>query len=103
MTKIFIVRHGETNLNKAGIIQCQTDTHAININGINQAKELANKLKDKNIEFIFSSPYKRAIATAAIIASNINTDIEIENDLREVYGGETLVGTNIKDFQNIKS
>jgi len=43
---------------------------SLNSAGINQAKELAEKIKDLQIDVVISSPLKRTMETAHIIAPN---------------------------------
>ena len=86
MKKIFIVRHGETELNGRGIIQCQVDTYSINENGKADANYVGQNLP-KDIDIIISSPLKRAVATAAIISTYNNAFIVLVNGLEEMYGG----------------
>ena len=58
MKKIYIARHGETEMNAKGIWQGQTIDVSLNDEGRKQAKTLADILKDKNIEVIYTSPMK---------------------------------------------
>lgn len=67
--KLYIVRHGETDNNRNGIIQGIIDT-PLNSTGINQAKELKEKLKDVKFDLVISSPLQRAKVTAEIINDN---------------------------------
>lgn len=63
--KVYIVRHGQTNSNLAGVYNLLEED--LNENGIEQAKELSKKIKDLNYEIIICSPLKRTIHTANII------------------------------------
>jgi broad specificity phosphatase PhoE len=63
---IYIVRHGETDWNKAGRIQGQTDIK-LNANGIKQAQELAEQVKNLPIDICICSPLSRTVETAKII------------------------------------
>ena len=76
MKKLFIVRHGETELNGRGIIQCQVDTYSINENGKADANYVGQNLP-KDIDIIISSPLKRAVATASIISTYNNAFIPL--------------------------
>ena len=80
--KIFFIRHGETTGDVenryGGIYDDQLSAH-----GIEQGQELAEILKNKGIEIIYSSPLIRAIETAKILAREINCAIEIEDNLKE--------------------
>lgn len=76
---LYIVRHGETEKNKYGLIQGQTECD-LNESGINKAKELIPLVRDLNIDVVISSPLKRAKDTARIITEDrlpINTDDRI--------------------------
>lgn len=68
--EIIFFRHGETDWNKAGVIQGRTDIY-LNINGIVQADKLADSLIEENIDFIISSPMKRAKTTGKIVADTL--------------------------------
>lgn len=61
--KLFIVRHGETNENAAGIVQGWLDTE-LNEKGVAQAVAAAEEF-DQPIDAIYSSDLKRAVRTAA--------------------------------------
>ena len=47
--KIYLVRHGETDWNQAGLLQGQTDI-ALNAQGLEQAREAAERLKEVPFE-----------------------------------------------------
>ena len=53
MKTIYLFRHGETDLNKNKIMQGSDVNSSLNESGKKQAKELASKLHDKNIEHIW--------------------------------------------------
>ncbi len=61
--KLILVRHGETDCNKNNKIISYSNP-PLNSNGIKQAKIVAEKLKNENFDFIYSSPLKRALDTA---------------------------------------
>ena len=65
--KIYTVRHGQTEWNKKGLYQGKTDV-PLNEEGKKQAMLVKEKLKDKKIDLIISSPLKRAKETAEIIS-----------------------------------
>ena len=66
--KIYIVRHGQTPSNLAGVYNLIEED--LNENGIEQAKALGEKIKDLDYEVIYCSPLKRTIHTANIINSH---------------------------------
>ena len=76
---LYLVRHGETEKNKYGLIQGQTECD-LSTKGIESAKQLIPLINDINIDVVISSPLKRAVDTARIITENkfpINTDDRI--------------------------
>ena len=66
---IYIIRHGQTELNNAHVLQGRSN-YPLNENGIAQAREVGQWMIDQGIEFsyVYSSPLKRAIRTAELIA-----------------------------------
>lgn len=71
--KIGFVRHGQTDWNRKGITQGQTDI-PLNEAGTSEAKQLAARLdKDEPIwDAVISSPLLRAFDTAKIISETLN-------------------------------
>jgi len=88
MKKLYLFRHGETDWNKEGRCQSSIDTE-LNEKGLQQAKDNAELLKDFGIEYIYSSPLKRAYKTAQILAEMINVTIETTDELKELRGGDS--------------
>ncbi|HAG53293.1 MAG TPA: alpha-ribazole phosphatase [Alphaproteobacteria bacterium] len=64
--EVIFFRHGETNWNKAGLVQGRTDIY-LNPEGILQADRLGRKLKGEDVDFVISSPLRRAKTTAKIV------------------------------------
>ncbi|MBA7604058.1 Phosphoserine phosphatase 1 [subsurface metagenome] len=87
MTEIILVRHGETEWNVANIFRGRTDIE-LNETGIGQARLLAKYLSNANIDAIYSSPLKRALKTAEIIASYHKLDVDIAPDLTDFNFGK---------------
>ena len=67
MTKLYLVRHGETVDNAAHIMQGQTPGK-LNEAGIAQAEEVAKKMTNDHIDVFVSSDLHRSIQTCEIIA-----------------------------------
>ena len=63
--KVYIVRHGQTPSNLAGVYNLLEED--LNENGIEQAQNLADKIKDLDYEVIYCSPLIRTKHTAQII------------------------------------
>lgn len=86
--ELIITRHGETLENLKGILQGQT-TGTLSPNGIKQAERLSKRLKDEEIDFIFSSDLKRAVdTTKEIIKYHPNIKVSYVEELREKDLGE---------------
>ena len=71
-TTICLIRHGQTNWNKKGLVQGITD-NPLNEVGISQAKDAADYLltNDPTWDIILSSSLIRALDTANIIAKKL--------------------------------
>ncbi len=86
MTEIILARHGETEWNVAEVFRGRIDIE-LNETGIKQAELLAEYLTDLKLDAIYSSPLKRALTTAEIIASYHKLDVEITPGLIDLdYG-----------------
>ncbi|MET3726572.1 putative phosphoglycerate mutase [Fictibacillus halophilus] len=62
---IYVIRQGETDLNKEKRLQGRMGL-PLNQIGITQAERLREQLKDTRFDYVFSSPQERAIQTAEI-------------------------------------
>jgi len=87
MTEIILVRHGETEWNIKEIFRGRIDIE-LNETGIKQAELLAEYLSQVEMEAIYSSPLKRALKTAEVIASYHNLNVEIAPGLIDFDYGE---------------
>jgi len=76
MIEIILARHGETEWNVAEVFRGRIDVE-LNETGLKQAELLAEYLSDVKINAIYSSPLKRALKTAEMIASYHKLDVEI--------------------------
>jgi broad specificity phosphatase PhoE len=85
MLNIYLARHGQNEDNANGILNGHRDLPLTKI-GIDQAEEVANKIKSAGLTFdaVLSSPLDRALKTAEIIASVNNFPTpEITSELIE--------------------
>ena len=83
---ILLVRHAETALNAARIVQ-HPDT-PLNERGMGQARRVAARLADFPVAAIVSSDYKRAHMTAEAIAEVTGLPVDIQESLRERNFGD---------------
>ena len=97
MTYLYLIRHGETMLNKKGVYYGLTDCE-LNSKGINQCLELKNLQKEFDV--VISSPLKRAVKTAEIISGLDKKDIVIDKELREINFGK-WEGLDYKEISNL--
>ncbi|CAN5410729.1 histidine phosphatase family protein [soil metagenome] len=90
MTLIYLVRHGETDWNRARRIQGSTDI-PLNDVGRAQAARTGRLLAKRSWDGIASSPLSRAFETGAIIASEVDIEpsrIEVLDALVERRYGQ---------------
>ena len=101
MTEIILARHGETEWNVEEIFRGRIDIE-LNETGIKQAELLAEYLSEVKIEAIYSSPLKRALRTAAVIASHHKLEVEIARGLIDFNYGkwQGLPHQEVKDKYN---
>ncbi len=85
MTRIYFIRHGESECNLAKCFTGQKDC-ALTERGINQALLTADYLKDINFDVVYSSDLVRAYKTCEIVVGGKNSIVKDEK-LREIYGG----------------
>ncbi|MBI5004863.1 MAG: class I tRNA ligase family protein [Candidatus Lloydbacteria bacterium] len=87
-----LIRHGEAEHNKENVLSGNPATpHHLTEKGKGEVKAAAEKLKDKKIDFIFTSPFVRAKETADILAETLGlsgADIIEDNRLRELVTGD---------------
>ena len=86
--KIYVIRHGETDANKNGVLQGSSNW-PLNDSGIKLAILTGQKMKDIKFDICYSSPLDRALQTANIILkeSKNNTKIEIDQRISEINMG----------------
>jgi len=77
MTTIYFVRHAHSTYTK------EERERPLSEKGHYDAENVTHLLKNKHIDVVISSPYKRAIQTVQGIANTYHVSIEIEEDLRE--------------------
>ena len=84
--KLIFVRHGQTDYNLEGRPQGQEVNMPLNETGIGQV-EAAAQFVPTDIDFIISSPLKRAAQTADILNTKLNKEIEYNSDIMELRYG----------------
>ena len=95
-TTLLIVRHAESDWNKEGRIQGDSDFSKLTKRGLRQAEMLRERLKGFKINAVYSSPLSRTVETAKIIAPRLR--IRTEKGLKERHFGR-LEGRFMKDVE----
>ena len=85
--KIYLIRHGETELNKQRRLQGQSDI-LLNENGRRLAEITGRALSNVPFDYVFSSPLKRALETAELVIGNRNIPIVTDKRIQEISFGE---------------
>lgn len=86
MAKLFLVRHGDTDMNSRERYWGQTDIR-LSAAGVEQAERLRDRLAAEKLDAVYSSDLQRAVATAEIIASGHRLDVITCAELRETDFG----------------
>ncbi len=84
--KVILIRHGEadySNLKDYSVARIGKEIAPLSEKGREQSNEVSNDSRLKGSEIIITSPFTRALETAAIIAKNRGIDIKVETDLHE--------------------
>jgi broad specificity phosphatase PhoE len=87
MSTVMLIRHGETDWNVREIFRGRIDVE-LNETGIKQAELLGNYLAEENMLALYSSPLKRALKTAEIIAGYHDINVEVVPELIDFDYGE---------------
>ena len=92
MTKVFFVRHAQP-------VHAHSDdrTRPLTKEGIQDSAIVLETLKDKEIEAVYCSPYKRSVDTIKQVAEYYNLEIQTDERLREREKG--VDGNNTGMFQ----
>ena len=90
----YFIRHGETDYsNKNQLIYQGFGVHLCPLSkkGIEQIKEAAKDPRLQDADVILSSPYTRALQTAAILSKELGIDIIVETNLHEWLANKNYV------------
>ena len=85
--KLYVARHGQTDWNVENKV-CGSTNRPLTEQGKEQAKALAEKLKDKNIDVIIASPMLRSMQTAGAVSIATGIPVIMDERLREHDYGE---------------
>ncbi|WP_258360481.1 alpha-ribazole phosphatase [Moorella sulfitireducens (nom. illeg.)] len=85
-TRVYLVRHGETEWNNSGRYQGHSDV-ALSPRGRQQAELLRERLRHIPLDVVYSSDLSRARETAASIAAPHGLGVKVTAGLREINFG----------------
>ncbi len=85
--KLYLVRHGETDWNKAGRMQGRIEVD-LNLFGFKQAHLCAKRLKAIPFEMAYTSPQRRALQTAELIVKHHDVYLDAHPALQEIHLGK---------------
>ncbi len=98
MTKLILVRHGETAVNVKGKIHKYSDLEELTQNGVNQIEKTSAALKKYNPVAVYCSKEKRAVQSAEILSNKLGVPLTKIEGLEERNWGD-YAGLS---FQEIK-
>lgn len=109
MTTFYLIRHGQADWDDCyarGLSGFRTDFTKLTTLGKDQLENTAKDERLTKANLILSSPYTRALQSAAILSRNLQTKIEIEYDLHEwmpdstgVYSSQLEIFGLADDFE----
>ena len=86
MTRIILIRHGQTEWNKQERFRGRADIE-LDETGRRQAQAVAAKVAQWKVDAVYSSPMKRATATAEAIASRLGLAVQILDGINDMSFG----------------
>jgi broad specificity phosphatase PhoE len=84
--RIYLIRHGETEFNRMGVFRGRFEVD-LNDLGLKQAGETGQALVGEGIQYILTSPLKRAVVTAQAISRILGIGYEIEEAFNNINLG----------------
>jgi probable phosphoglycerate mutase len=87
MTRLYLIRHGQTDWNIQGRWQGHADI-PLNAHGLMQARQIASALAGEGLGAIYASDLSRARETADALAKTTGLGVHLDERLREIHQGE---------------
>ena len=87
MSRLFLVRHGQTDANRDGLALGRLDI-PLNELGLSQVRSLAEALADEPFVAVYASPLQRTRQTADEIVADRDIDVQVDESLIEMDVGE---------------
>jgi probable phosphoglycerate mutase len=88
MTRLYFIRHGESEANRLRVISNRGRQHGLTARGQAEARALAQRLSGAGLAAVYASPLLRAAETAAIIAARAQAAVHESAALKEFDCGE---------------
>lgn len=109
MKHLYFVRHGLSIMNKQGFYSGRTET-PLAAEGLEQVHQAGKDLQDKQVDCIVTSPMKRAVDTAHIIAEEIGfpidkiivSDLFMERDFGPLEGTVYSADTHLDTHKGVE-
>jgi probable phosphoglycerate mutase len=99
MREIYLVRHGETELNKKELFRGRMNV-PLNGQGRQQAQSVASALSSVRLKAVYSSPLKRATETAEPLAAQNSLAVTVLEGLNDVDCGD-WEGRSVQEVREI--
>lgn len=96
---VYLIRHGETDLNKAKRLQGHSDIE-LNDYGRELARITGNALKDVRFDYVFTSPLIRAKETAKILIESKDVNV-VENCELKIIEDERIKEICFGEFEGL--
>jgi len=97
-TIVYVIRHGQTASNVAGRYMGWSIDEDLDNKGRLEAERLAERLSAKPIAVVYSSPLRRALSTAKLLAAAHSLDVQVMQDLGEMHLG-VWEGMHVRDVR----
>lgn len=85
-TRVFLVRHGSTELSAEDRFAGAVDV-LLSDTGRNQARMLGLRLAHEKVAAVYASPMKRTVETARLVAEPVGLDVMTVDAVREIAHG----------------
>jgi broad specificity phosphatase PhoE len=91
--RLYLVRHGENPANISKVFSSRIVDQSLTSKGVLQAQQTAARFKQLDISkekwarTVYSSPLRRAIETAEIIAKSLDVEVRVMEEFREIGVG----------------
>lgn len=88
MTRLILVRHGQTRSNVHGLLDTAAPGADLNPLGQEQAAALVDRLAGERIDRVVASPLARTVQTARPLAAERRLTLGTDEGLREILAGD---------------